>query len=246
MKSGRLVVKTHSPLRTRLTLLGLAIAIIGTAAVLYYLGELNAGFDQVAAADERKRLQGTIAAVEKEKANLRDKVALLERSNQVDKEAYSEVDSNLKALQEEILELREEVTFYRGIVSPVESSAGLRIERFRVDKQGEDSLFHYNLVLTQVLKNDRTVAGDVDITIEGLQEGQPKTMALEKISTQRSNLKFRFRYFQKFEGDIRLPEGFSPRSVVVEVSPYRKKNITRSFMWPEQGGEAVATTAESS
>lgn len=246
MKAHRLVVKTHAPWKTRAMWAAGSVLMLLSGAGLYFFGEHRAGYNQVSAVAERSELADTIADLKRERTDLRDQIALLERSNQVDKQAYSEVDDNLKALQEEILELREEVTFYRGIVAPAESSAGLRIERFKVDKQGGEDIYHYNLVLTQVLKNDKTISGSVKVTVNGVEGGQIRSYPLERLSSQPLSREFSFRYFEKFEGDIRLPEGFSPRTVMVDVSPQRNKPISRTFDWPEVSAGAAAQNSENS
>ncbi|MDH5378667.1 MAG: hypothetical protein OEX00_10115, partial [Gammaproteobacteria bacterium] len=187
--------------------------------------------------------RNTIGELERENGALRDKVALLDRSKQVDQQAYTQVDDTIKKLQEEILELREEVGFYRGIVSPEESSSGLRVERFKVDQTSNDRLYRYKLVITQVLKNHRMARGEAKITIEGLQGGEPRELSLSSVSTdKKGSLRYRFKYFQKFEGDLMLPDGFSPRSVMVSLDGMGKnKNIEKTFQWPTFGieGEQV-------
>ena len=134
------------------------------------------------------------------------------------------------------LELRSEVDFYRGIVSPLERMAGLNIQTFKVDPAGEEALYHFELVVTQVLKNDRFVKGVVNLFVQGVQNGEPVSLNFSSISPNNSVQKsIRFRYFQRIEGDIRLPEGFVPRNAVVEMSPSGRKKISKSFPWVVSG-----------
>ena len=206
MKSGSLVVKHHSPWQ-RYAIWGMSIlVIVGSGWGLLVYGKMKAGYDQIESSGIEQRLETTIESLKNERVTLRDQIALLERSNQMDKQAYVEVDSSLKALQEEILELRGQVSFYRGIVAPKESSAGLRIERLEMSRSAEERLYHYELVLTQVLKNQRTVKGRAAIEVEGLQNGRPRTLNLRGLTVSgKKDMGFRFRYFQKFDGDILLP-----------------------------------------
>lgn len=242
MKSGRLVVKRHAPWFGPLLGAGVLCVSIAAGWGLYVLGQHKAGFNSVEASEETVVLRNTMAELERENTQLRDQVAFLDRSKQVDQQAYTNVDDTLKSLQAEILELREEVSFYRGIVSPVESSSGLRIERLNVRAvNNSERLFRYKLVLTQVLKNDGNNHGVAEIFFDGLQEGKSKRLALGAVATdRRDTLNFRFRYFQKFEGDVRLPEGFSPRSVVVVAKGGGKKDIERTFDW-QAAVEAVGS-----
>jgi len=233
MKSGKLVVRHHTGWRHRTIQILLAIWIVVGAWAAYYFGQHNAGFNQLAANDTQTRLEQEISNLEQDKVSLKDQLTLAQRSNQVDGQAYQQVKNDLKLLQQEILELREEVSFYRGIVAPRESSAGIRIERLDLEKDSEGGLFRYNLVLTQVLKNDRTVRGVAKATLKGVKDGRPKSYNLIKLADKKKkSLEFKFKYFQKFNGSIVLPKGFSAREVLVEVDPHRRKKIQQTFQWP--------------
>jgi hypothetical protein len=91
-------------------------------------------------------------------------------------------------------------------------------------------------VLTQVLKNDRLARGDVDVVLEGIREddGQQETIKLKDVAVPKiRSLNFRFKYFQSFEGDMEMPEGFVPIRVNVTVNPSsrRLKSVQKVFDW---------------
>ncbi len=217
----------------RFVILLAILAVVGACWGLYYLGQKNAGYLSDKSEQKIAQLEKHIGLLTNEKVTLRDEVALIERSGQVDKQAYQQVKDNLKSLQQEILELREEVSFYRGIVSPLESSSGIRIERFRVEEVSDSNVFHYEIVLTQVLKNDQTVRGKLKLVFTGVKNDGTVSYNLTDLTSAKSRfLNFKFRYFQKFEGDIVLPKGFSPRQVLVEVDAKRRKKISNTFQWP--------------
>ncbi|MDH4276092.1 MAG: hypothetical protein OEW08_13750, partial [Gammaproteobacteria bacterium] len=78
MKSGKLVVKTYDPLRSWGMRAALAGIVLITSWVLYYLGGKNAGFDRLDAFEEQQHLKDAIALVEREKSDLREKIALVD------------------------------------------------------------------------------------------------------------------------------------------------------------------------
>lgn len=234
MKSGKFVVKHHTPGQRWAMIIGGLVFMVVAGWGLYIWGAEHAGFDRLQASEKKRSLLDTIQHQKRTETELRDKVALLERSAQVDKKAHVDVNDSLKGLQQEILELRGEVSFYRGIVAAKESSAGLRIENLRLAKVAGEGLYHYKLVLTQVLKNHKTVRGRVNVKIEGLLNGKAKKVSLASVSVVgKKKLDFKFRYFQKFEGDIRLGPGFVPRSVHVQVKPRKRKEIISTFDWDD-------------
>ncbi|MDH5694850.1 MAG: hypothetical protein OEZ47_17270, partial [Gammaproteobacteria bacterium] len=96
MKAGRLVVKQHAPWFYPVVIFsGILVALLA-GWILYVLGQQNAGFDSVEAAQQTDILRNTIGELERENGALRDKVALLDRSKQVDQQAYTQVDDTIR------------------------------------------------------------------------------------------------------------------------------------------------------
>jgi len=246
MKSSSLVVRPHSPSRQLALWVGVAVLFLGTAFGAYYWGARDGGFPTLASGDSENDLRGILVDLRAENEGLRDQVALLQRSTQVDQTAYSAVGSDLKGLQDEITELREEVTFYRGIVSPAESAAGLRIERIRLEPGNGPQMFHYRLILTQVVKNAGTAQGVLELAVEGQMGGKTKRLPWGEVSTKKERtIDFKFRYFEQFEGDLILPKGFTPRSVLVTANPLKAKKIERTLDWPDMRQDAGSAASES-
>jgi hypothetical protein len=48
-------------------------------------------------------------------------------------------------------------------------------------------------------------------------------------------MKFKFRYFQEFTGELELPEGFEPRRVMIRLKPSGNKQpagVEKTVDWP--------------
>ncbi|MDH5180420.1 MAG: hypothetical protein OEY07_12185, partial [Gammaproteobacteria bacterium] len=194
-------------------------------------------YDTVDAIKERSQMITVQDELEDQIDILREEKANLERASQIEKQAYAELNSTLKVLQAELLELKEELAFYRGIVSPRDASEGLRLQRFQVEPNGQTRGFRSKVVLTQVLKNDRVAKGLVRISVEGLVEGQGKTLTLKDITEKQiKELKFNFKYFQNLEEDLVLPEGFTPVRATIQVIPSKGKSnmIEKTIDWPNE------------
>ena len=215
-----LVVKHHSPWRVRIFII-LAVTIIALAGwVLFEYGRFSSGFDSVDAYKERTGLLNAQRELENQIEALREQKALLERAAQIEKKAYAELDINLKVLQAETLELKEELAFYRGIISPDNASAGLRLQRFKIESTGQPRSYRSKVVLTQVLKNERMAKGTVRLSMEGLLNGQLMTLSLKDLTEKHiKEIKYKFKYFQNLEEDLILPEGFKPMRAMIQVIP---------------------------
>jgi len=233
---SQLVVKTHNPKKRWAIIAGSVGLAIITAWALFDYGRYSAGYDSMSASAEMQQLEKLKLQLERQITNLREQKIVLEQSQQVDQMAYDKVRQELKEKQDEKLELKEELAFYRGIVSPEEAAHGLRIQSLNITKNAKVLSFHYKLVLTQVLKNDRLARGNVDVVLEGIREddGQQETIKLRDVTTPKiKSMNFNFKYFQAFEGDMELPEGFVPIRVNVTVNPSGRslKSVQKVFDW---------------
>ena len=236
MKYGSLIVTSHNPWRRRALFVAMALFVVGGSWSMYELGQMQGGYNKLEAIQMRHELNKQIDKLNEENQTLREQVTMLERTREVDSASANEVRDSLKQLQDEILELREEADFYRGIISPADRQAGLEIQSFKLEAGGEANIFHYDLVMTQVLRNERVVSGSVKIYVQGVQDGAPQTLDFKDLALNNSvSESFQFRYYQKLGGDIRLPEGFVPRAVQVEISSPGRKTISKSFQWSTQG-----------
>ena len=232
-----MVVKPHRPGRgpALVVLAVLAVGMVGWG--LYQYGRYRAGYDFTALKAENLRLHQLKGDLEETNGTLREQKAVLARTSQVEREAHKQLDHTVSGLQDEILELKSELAFYRGIVAPKEASRGLRIQSFNVTPNAVERSYRYKLVLTQVLKNDTVARGSIGLEIEGSLNGKMKTLDFKQVSLgDTKELRFRFKYFQNFEGDIVLPEGFVPSRVTVSVDPRgrRHSDIEKVFDWPTE------------
>ena len=210
------------------------VLVIG-AYLTFEFGRIQARYNVVDVAAERQAQQQENMALAEQIVELKQEIALLETHRDIDRQAYDLVETNLADLQRKIQEQSDAIAFYRGIVSPADGGRGLRVQDLRLTKGKEDRRYHVRLVLVQVMQHDRSVKGEVDFTIEGAQDGTSVTYALEQLlpADADSNWPFAFRYFQDFDRELVLPEGFTPEKVNVEVISRTKSvaNVKQSFLW---------------
>ncbi|MDH5571213.1 MAG: hypothetical protein OEY89_05565 [Gammaproteobacteria bacterium] len=232
-----LVVKQHRPWITGLLWLLAVVALVIAGWSLFDYGRFLAGYNSVEMEREKESLIKHKAELEEQIDQLREKKALLERAAQIERQAYDELDVTFKVLQAEILELKEELAFYRGIVSPKDASSGLQLQSFKIEPNGTGLSYRYKLVLTQVLKNDRVATGKLNFFIDGLRGEEPVTLELKDVDEKHVNeLDYRFKYFQNIEGDMTLMEGFTPLRITAQIVPSSKtwNAIEKTIEWDMQ------------
>lgn len=237
MAKPKLVVKTHQPKRLGLIWGAAVCSAILMAYLMYEYGRYRGGYDGRAAKQMEQDLSRQVREYTIANDELREKIALLQTSEEVDREAYYTVESTLGDLQDQIQSQKEELAFYRAIVAPEDGKRGLRIQEFKLTPGNADDEFRLRLVLVQAAaKHDRRVSGTVKVMVEGARDGARASYDISELisaNDNNANIGFSFRYFQNFERQLILPSGFVPQRVNVEVSPKGRVAdvIKRSFDW---------------
>lgn len=219
---------------------GLALAVLLGGYLTFELGRIQAGYNVADAITEERAWADEVRAQQAEIVALKEQIALLETHRDIDRAAYKDVESSLGGLQRKIQEQRDAIEFYRGIISPEDGGRGLRVQDLKLVKAADPRLYNLRLVLVQVKQHDRSVRGDVEFSIEGQQGGEARTYSLEELLPENgdSNWPFAFRYFQDFDRQLLLPEGFEPERINIEVKSRTKSvaSVKQSYLWQTSQG----------
>jgi len=234
LRTGQMIVRYQTPLRRGLalagTILGAILLIYGT----YEWGRFDGGYSVFSMLQERREKAAEVRGLTDENTTLRAQVTSAETARSVEHKSYEDVERTLGELQSQVQRQREELQFYRGIVSPEDGVGGLRIQRLDVLPGAGDGHFKLRLVLMQSMRQDAVIAGSIKIELEGSRDKQPVRLTLAEIGGQTresGDVAFSFRYFQNIEQDIALPENFEPTAIDVEVRSSRQQPLHQSFPW---------------
>jgi hypothetical protein len=211
-----------------------AVIVLAGAYLSFELGRYESGYSVL---DQRRSVATLNEQLEAERTTtdeLRRQLAIFETSREIDRETYSRVEANLSDLQAQIQAQEEELVFYRGIVSPQDGLAGLRIQS--LDALPADAENHYllRIVLVQAIVHSRRVSGVVKLQLEGMRDGQTASFdAAELVADGGYDMSYEFRYFQGLECELALPVGFEPTHVNVEIWPNdaRAQKVVEKYEW---------------
>ena len=233
---NHLVVRARSAKHSRMIMAGAIAAVLLVAWGMFEYGRYRSGFDIIAVQQQRGEHAEQLDAMAAEIRQLREQKAILERSTQIEQEAYKQLEGTVTTLQDEMLELKGELAFYRGIISPSDAAKGLSVQSFNLYSRGAEGKYNYKLVLTQILNNTKIASGTVALVVEGQENGETQKYPLQQLSKRNKELRFRFKYFQIIEGELDLPEGFSPSKVSITVKPRTRahKQLSQSYDWVVQ------------
>jgi hypothetical protein len=234
---SRLVVKPTASGRQRIVA-ALAIILALTAlAVMYQWGRVAGGDDARESAAMRRQLGARLLDLEAENDELRWELALLRASGRIDREGFSRVSGRFDDLQSQIAELKEQLSFYQGIMSPADGRAGLQIQTVQIQRGLEPGQYRLRLVLVQAGRQGARIRGTVDLTVIGERGGESVTLELDALGAGEDDLTYAFRYFQILERDIVLAPDVAPLQVVVTLNSSRKTEepLSETFPWQVVG-----------
>lgn len=217
--STNIVVKTFRS--DRLKTLLVALSIVGALALLsaYYLGRhgLQA---QIVQLESRLSEQDAGNASQQDRIDtLEFRLAELTLGESVSELAATDLQAVVVQQQGKIARLESEAIYYRNLMSPGAGDREVFIHRVDLLPSDDNRVLNYEILLTHADPDGAHTVGRIGLTLAGIAENRQTLIdagALGLIEPEA--LEYNFRYFQNFAGQLRLPEGFQPATLLLEVT----------------------------
>lgn len=231
------VVIRHRPgYRLRRTAILLIFTVVAAIAG-YATGLAQGGFRFSSAEESNQVLEDEVEALREDYRKARQQLINLERGRVIDEQALNQARKTIVELETRIVSLQSDLTFYKNIMAPSETSKGLQVDSFTLVPARNSDSYDFKLVLTQVGNNKSYISGVVAVNVIGLRDEEKEVIALRDLSEDIADLgvKFRFRYFQDVEGSLKLPEEFEPLEiqVVAQAEGRKSSQAERTFNWDD-------------
>jgi Family of unknown function (DUF6776) len=234
-KQYRSVVVPYKPRRTGLIVSVVSVLLLIVAALSYWLGGYDIKEQYQRLQSDNERLTAKLSESESKRERVSQELANSALGADVDREAVNEIRATVREHQQTIADLNEEIGFYKGLMAPTEREKGLSIRSWNIYATSNPGRFQFKLVTQQLAHNHRLLKGNMTVTIVGQMLGQDETFQLSSLSeqAQSESIKLRFKYFQNFDGELQLPEGFEPQGVTIVARATTPKSvqIERNFGW---------------
>lgn len=165
--------------------------------------------------------------------SLRQQIAALKISDATSRAANQELQDSLSERDEEVSALRADVAFYERLVGAGGQRRGLAVHSVQM-VAGANGSWHYTATLTQNLNRGKVTEGDMSLLIDGTRGGKLVTLQWSDLlqKAQAPGQAFKFRYFQKIDGVVMLPSGFTPHTVKV-VLHSEGNTVQQAFPWTD-------------
>ncbi|MEO8802446.1 MAG: DUF6776 family protein [Rudaea sp.] len=147
------------------------------------------------------------------------RIAVLERADQVAHTATAGLQQALRDRQEEITGLRADLAFYSRLTDGSGKAEGLKVHGLQLTAASVPRVYSFAITLTQTLKSGPVASGNVSLSVSGVSDGKLVTMPWTQLAPNQkpSGMGFSFKYFQQVTGTLMLPQGFTPNRIRVEA-----------------------------
>lgn len=234
-RQHRMVVVPYRPWYRAYLSVFLIVLFFAVAAAAYFYGQYAAQQQYLVNRADNDRLSQALSQTQEQLDTLRSELAITDRSNIVDMRATEEVQGTINTLRQRIMQLEQDVSFYRQVMAPESIELGLIIAEFDVNSIEQGNRYHYKAVFRQAGAGDKVLEGNVQINIIGQQGVERLVLALSDLVPESIPFEpsLNFRYFQNIEGELQLPEGFMPEHVEVlaETNKPTAIKVEKIFSW---------------
>lgn len=170
-----------------------------------------------------------------ENEQLKQQVADLQRSQQVNDVAMRSLRGTLTEREEQLSGLRADLGFYSRLVGSDGQRQGLRVQEVRVQPVPQTSAWNLSVSLTQNARRGDEINGRATITVEGLRGDKVEKLDWSALgdAAQKDGLPFQFKYFQQLHCTFVLPKDFRPMRIRIQAEPDKGAAATRSVVWSD-------------
>ncbi len=194
--------------------------VAGTGWFAYDYGRRNAGYFADASDRQVRVLEQRISTLEKECKQQRELAARFQRASQIDRAAAQAVQATIKDLEAERAELRQKVAVLNTLISG--KVTALEVSKVKLARNGQSNEYAVEFIISKRDKGGERVTGQLELRVAGHQGGKEAVLKDTQLGLEEP-FKMGFKHFQRFEGKLKLPKGFTPGQIVIKGKPAGKK-----------------------
>jgi hypothetical protein len=218
ISAPRLSVRPQLGWRWR-ALVAVLVAMITVAIVWNSVdfGRVLGGFESAQANEQKVRLTADVATLQQANTTLAARASRLEAELKVAEGMQDALSKQIRDLQAENTQLKEELVFLQKLVSGTGKEGMVSIQRMQLEPAGGDQ-YRFEMLVVQGGAKAADFRGRVQLAV-AMQSGQGRSVMLlpDEQPPTAPTLALDFRYYQRIEGFFRVPEGSQVKSVQARV-----------------------------
>ena len=199
----------------------LIVVLFMSTIAAYFLGKYSAEIEWQDALEAFNMLEQDHRRLIKENTQLKESLefekAKSQRDLQIKRQAYDEIAQTLASSSHEIAGLREDIRFYESIIDSHEDKEGLQIKSVSLQAGSVKGDNQYRVIIVNSDYGKSKSKGSLVIELEGLQDGKLTTINASR-GKSGQDIALLFKYFQRVDAQLTIPEGFQPQRLHVTAS----------------------------
>lgn len=174
-----------------------------------------------------------LADLKTQNDELKARIAIVQRAEQVTKVALEDLRRSLGERDEEIASLRADLAFYGRLVGGTRRE-GLAVHDLRLTPVAGSRAWNFVATLTQNIKRGQDIRGRLTLSVEGVRDGKLVTLDWKSLvdAGAASGIEYGFKYFEQVKGTIMLPEGFTPNRLHLQADGSGNR-AEQDFQWAD-------------
>jgi hypothetical protein len=220
ISAPKMTIKSHLPLSIRIVFMVIGLAVV--SAIAYFVFNQEQGFKAFSPGADNERIAALAQQVKQlteERDSYSSTVNASESQRNIQKAAEDQMATQTKSLETENAKLKEDLAFFESLLPTNIGVQGITIQRLKAELAGSDQLRYRLLVMQgQNPGGVHVFVGNLQLSVTVLQQGQTKLITFPTAgSSDAADFSLSFKYYQRLEGDLTLPEGATIKSVQARV-----------------------------
>jgi len=178
------------------------------ASFSYFTYELGGTISGAAPAKEQlSKLKQQVEKLDSEREQLSSTANSADSELNIERSTQKQLASQVQTLTAENNKLKEDLAFFENLIPAASGPEGVRIGAFKADASNKTQI-QYRILVMQGGKNVQDFMGELQFQLTIIDNGKTVTLTLPEIKNGDANrLKLSFKYYQRLEGTLAIPEG---------------------------------------
>ena len=202
-------------LRKALVLLIFVALIVGVSTFTYQLGGTISG--TAPAKEQLSQLKEQVEKLDSEREKLSSTANSADSELNIERSTQKQLAEQVQALTAENNKLKEDLAFFENLIPNSGGPEGLHIGAFKADTSNKTQV-QYRVLVMQGGKNVQDFVGELQFQLTVVDNGKTATLTLpDTKNDDAAKLKLSFKYYQRVEGTLNVPEGAVIKSVQARI-----------------------------
>ncbi|MGA9573403.1 MAG: DUF6776 family protein [Lysobacterales bacterium] len=213
----------------------IALPVVAIIVSVFYFGKYYVADELITANHRIRALQKDLQTAHDLLDEERSRATVAEREADVVRRANSLLRESERKTQDEIAGLQADLEFYRRLGGANGSQAPLTVHYVELQPTQSPRVFRIVISLTQNLRWTAVISGNIQLGVDGIRNGAAEHLTNEQLLADSDEpLNFQFKYFEKLERQITLPEGFVASRLTIQLkSNGLKAPVEQSMEWED-------------